>query len=113
MLSRRTILRLQDIIDDADRIATFIDGMSVHEFRADERTIFAVERLLQRITEAAIQIELEDVGRLGPDLPVAKMRALGNRLRHEYRHIDAGIIFDLARIEVPLARVAAELALEN
>jgi len=113
MLSRRAMLRLQDIIDDADRIAIFIDGMSLDDFRADERTLFAVERVLQRITEAAIQIEPEDALRVGSDLPVSKMRALGNRLRHEYRHIDIGTIFDIARIEVPLARAAAKSALED
>lgn len=113
MLSRKAVLRLRDIIDDADRIAIFIDGMSLYEFRGDERTLFAVERLLQRITEAAIQIEPDDAVLIGSDLPITKMRALGNRLRHEYRYVDAGIIFDIARIEVPLARAAAELALEH
>ncbi len=113
MLSRKAALRLRDIIDDAGRIATFIDGMNLHEFREDERTLFAVERLLQRITEAAIQIEPDDAVHIGSDLPIAKMRALGNRLRHEYRHVDAGIIFEIARIEVPLACAAAERALEN
>ncbi len=113
MLSRKAILRLRDIIDDADRIAAFIDGMSLHDFRGDERTLFAVERLLQRITEAAIQIEPDDAAHVGPDLPIAKMRALGNRLRHEYRHVDADIIFEIASIEVPLARAAAERALEH
>ncbi|GAA3698458.1 hypothetical protein GCM10022268_06060 [Sphingomonas cynarae] len=113
MLSRKAALRLQDIIEDVDRIAMFIDGMSLSAFRADERTMFAVACLPQRITEAAIQIESDDAVLLGPDLPIVKMRALGNRLRHEYRYIDAVIIFDLARVEVPLARAAAELALED
>ncbi|MWC43256.1 DUF86 domain-containing protein [Sphingomonas carotinifaciens] len=98
------------MIEDADRIATFIDGMNLV---ADERTIFAVERLLQRITEAAIQIPSDEAGYLGPDVPVAKMRAFGNRLRHEYRDVARNVIFDLARIEVPLVRAAAELALES
>ncbi|MEH3034945.1 MAG: DUF86 domain-containing protein [Sphingomonas adhaesiva] len=111
-LSERAKSRLRDMIEDADRVATFIDGMSVHTFAADERTIFAVERLLQRITEAVIQIPADEAVRLGPDVPVAKMRAFGNRLRHEYRNIARDIIFDLARIEVPLIRAAAELALE-
>ncbi|WP_286880692.1 HepT-like ribonuclease domain-containing protein [Sphingomonas sp.] len=111
-LSERTRSRLRDMIEDADRVAGFIDGMTVETFVADERTVFAVERLLQRITEAAIQIPPEDAARLGPDIPVAKMRALGNRLRHEYRDVARDIIFDLVRIEVPLVRAAAELALE-
>lgn len=112
MPSRRTILRLGDIIEDADRVATFIDGMSLVEFLAHERTIFAVERLLQRITEATIQIDAEDAA-LIHGIPFAQMRAFGNLLRHEYREIDRSVIFEVARIEVPLVRAAAELALES
>ena len=112
MLSERTRLRLQDIIEDADRIAVFIDGVSLYEFRGDERTLFAIERLLQRITEAAIQIEPADASKLGAHMPVAEMRAFGNRLRHEYRNIDPAVVFDVARINVPSLRAAAELALE-
>ena len=111
MLSRRTILRLADIIEDADRVASFIDGMSLADFLAHELTVFAVERLLQRITEATIQIDAADALRIG-DIPFAKMRAFGNLLRHEYRDIDRNVVFDIARREVPLIRAAAELALE-
>ncbi len=111
MPSRRTILRLQDIIDDADRISAFVDGMTLADFIADEKTILAVERLLQRITEAAVQIEPADAARIGAGLPVAAMRALGNRLRHEYRDIDRRIIFEIVRDEVPSLRAAATLAL--
>ena len=112
MFSRRTLLRLQDIVEDADRIEVFIDGMSLNEFIASERTIFAVERLLQRITEAATQIDPAEASQISPSLPVVQMRALGNRLRHEYRDVDRGIIFDIARNEVPIVRAAAELALD-
>ena len=111
MFSKRTELRLRDIIEDAMRIETFVEDMSLPEFLASERTIFAVERLLQRITEAALQIDSEDAAAMVPPLPIAEMRGLGNRLRHEYRDIDRGIIYDLAVHEVPALRVAAEIAL--
>jgi uncharacterized protein with HEPN domain len=101
------------MVENADRIRHFVEGMTLATFVADERTVFAVERLLQRITEAAVQIAPAEAAQLGPDVPVAKMRAFGNRLRHEYRDIARDVIFDLARIEVPLIRAAAELALER
>lgn len=113
MLSRKTTLRLLDIIEDAGRIATFIDGMTVNDFLADERTIFAIERLLQRVTEAAIQIVPEDAIQLEPNLPIGKMRGLGNRLRHEYGEIDRRAIFQIACVEVPLLRAAAQFAVET
>lgn len=113
MPSRRTTLRLQDIVEDADRIASFVDGMTLDQFTVDERTIFAVERLLQRITEAAVQIDPADAKQIGSGLPVAQMRALGNRLRHEYRDIDRRIIWEIARDEVPSLRVACVAALDE
>ena len=87
--------------------------MNLSDFLASERTLFAVERLLQRITEAAVQIDPDDMPTISQHLPVAKMRALGNRLRHEYREIDRGVIFDIARIEVPAVAVEAELILDS
>jgi uncharacterized protein with HEPN domain len=111
MLSRRTRNRLRDIEEDARRIDSFIEGMTLADFVANERTIFAVERLLQRITEAAIQIEPEDAAKLGPNFPIAQMRALGNRLRHEYRNVDRVVVFDLARVEVPALAAEIEILL--
>lgn len=113
MLSERTANRLRDIGEDAIRIGVFIDDMTLTDFLASERTIFAVERLLQRITEAAVQIDPAEVRLIGEGLPVAQMRGLGNRLRHEYRDVDRSVIFDIARIEVPAVRAAVELALET
>jgi uncharacterized protein with HEPN domain len=113
MLSERTKLRLRDIVEDALRIESFIEDMSLSDFVASERTIFAVERLLQRITEAAIHIDRDDAAQIIPPLPISEMRGLGNRLRHEYRDIDRGVIFDIARFEMPGLRAAVELALDN
>ncbi|WP_298808569.1 HepT-like ribonuclease domain-containing protein [uncultured Sphingomonas sp.] len=113
MLSERTTDRLRDIIEDARRIETFIDGMTLDDFLASEKTLFAVERLLQRITEAAIQIDPSDAAVLGRDLPIDKMRGLGNRLRHEYRDLDRAVVFEIARIDVPALAVAADMAIES
>lgn len=113
MLSERTTDRLRDIIEDARRIETFIDGMTFDDFLASEKTLFAVERLLQRITEAAIQIDPSDAAVLSRYLPVDKMRGLGNRLRHEYRDLDRAIVFEIARLDVPALAVAADMAIES
>jgi uncharacterized protein with HEPN domain len=111
MFSERTRHRLHDIQEDARRIESFIEGMTLSDFIANERTIFAVERLPQRITEAAIQIEPGDAEKIGSALPIAQTRTRGNRLRHEYRYVDRAVIFDLARIEVPSLSAEIEVAL--
>ncbi len=113
MFSERTRERLLDIVEDTRRIGIFLDGMTLDGFLASERTLFAVERLLQRITEATIQIDPADADHLSDIVPFSKMRGLGNRLRHEYRDLDRAIVFDIARIEVPALGTAAEIALES
>ncbi|GAA0660542.1 hypothetical protein FHT00_002819 [Sphingomonas insulae] len=111
MYSERTRLFLADIVEDVDRLVAFVDGMDAKALGADERTLLAVERLFQRITEAVIQIGSEDMGRIGPDLPVRNIRGLGNRLRHDYRNIDPELLLRIAQNELPALRAAAERAM--
>jgi uncharacterized protein with HEPN domain len=57
--------------------------MDVTAFEKDKKTYDAVERCLERISEAAAK--LGDLApALMPDQPWQEIRALGNRLRHEY-----------------------------
>jgi uncharacterized protein with HEPN domain len=111
MFSERTLLFVADIVEDADRLVAFVSGMDAEALGRDERTLLAVERLFQRITEAVIQIGAEDMARIGPDLPVRNIRGLGNRLRHDYRDIDPELLLRTARDELPALRAAAERAL--
>ncbi len=113
MFSERTARRLRDIVDDADHLRRFLDGLSFGSFEADLKTVLAVERLLQRITEAVIQIGPEEMTSIGPDIPVAKIRAFGNRLRHEYQDIERALVFSIARDDVPRLRDAAMDALKG
>jgi uncharacterized protein with HEPN domain len=46
------LLRLEDIVKNAEHIAEYIDGMSEITFCNDHRTINAVERCIERICEA-------------------------------------------------------------
>ncbi len=81
MYSDRTLERLQDIVDDGLRIDRFLAGKTAQEFGADELTLFAVERLLQRITEAVVQIGADDMAKIASDVPLlarAAARALEN-----------------------------------
>jgi len=113
MSSDRTTRRLRSIVDDADQLALFIGDMGLGAFRGDLKTAYAVERLLQRITEAVIQIGDEEMARIAPGIPVARIRAFGNRLRHEYERIDRDQVFAIASDDVPELRAAASRALEN
>ncbi|WP_445190736.1 HepT-like ribonuclease domain-containing protein [Sphingomonas sp. Tas61C01] len=112
MYSERVRLLLADIVEDSDRVVAFTGEMDVEMLAADERTLLAVERLFQRITEAVIQIGSDDMARIGTDLPIKNIRDFGNRLRHDYRNIDPALLLRTARTSLPLLRHAAARALE-
>jgi uncharacterized protein with HEPN domain len=100
----REALRLQDIVDNIDRIESYVQGMDMYAFVADDRTVDAVERCLQRITEAVIKIGPERMAEISPTLPVDAVRVLGNMLRHDYDRVDLGTIWRTIRESLPELR---------
>jgi uncharacterized protein with HEPN domain len=100
--------RPQDIIDNARAVFTYIDGMDLTAFEEDRKTYDAVERCLERISEAAAKLgDLAPV--LMPDQPWQKIRAFGNVLRHEYDVVREDMLFEIAIKDLPgLCAAAAE-----
>ncbi len=101
MPSNKLARRHSDIVENADFIASYIDGLQEKAFLADRKTQDAVKRCLQRITEAAIRLGSE-AERLIPGYPWKDVRGLGNRLRHEYDSIDASQVWQIAPGELPV-----------
>ena len=93
MSTEREAQRLQDIVDNIARIESHVAGMDFAAFAADPKTIDAVERCLQRLTEAAIKIGPERMAQISPRTPVEAVRGLGNLLRHDYDGVDLGTIW--------------------
>jgi uncharacterized protein with HEPN domain len=78
--------RLQDIIDNGEAVFRYTAGMDSRTFEEDRKTYDAVERCLERISEAVAKLgDLAPI--LMPGQPWQKVRVLGNRLRHEYNVI--------------------------
>lgn len=113
MSSDRIQTRLRDIIDNAAWIAEDLDGITWDRFARDRMRADAVERCLQRITEAVIHMGEAETVRIGLAVPWAELRNLGNRLRHEYGRIDRRAIYDIATFDVPRLAAAAAQALED
>ena len=86
MPSEKPARRLEDIIENVKAIQRYTAGMNLTALVKDDKTRDAVERCLERITEAAAKLgDLAPV--LMPGQPWQKIRAFGNRLRHEYDDI--------------------------
>lgn len=111
MSSDRVRSRLEDIVHDAARAQAFLADMDVAALMMDQRTLLAIERLLQRITEATIQIGADEMARMMPDIPARQLRSFGNLLRHQYADVDAGVIHTIVTDDLPLLAAAAARAL--
>jgi uncharacterized protein with HEPN domain len=113
MLTGRQRLRLEHIVENAGRIASYVDGMSFDEFAAGEMVIDAVERCLARITEAEIRAGDEIMASVAPDVPSHVYRGFGNALRHDYDQLDIRTVWLTATKDIPLLREACQRALNS
>jgi uncharacterized protein with HEPN domain len=81
-------------------------------FDADPRTRDAVERCLERVSEAATKLG-DAADELAPGPPWKSVRALGNVLRHAYDHVDPARIWEIVTQDLPQMRTAVEAGLER
>ena len=74
--------------------------MTLNAFRADDRTVDAVVRNLIVLGEASRHIP-EDVEQRHPEVPWDRMRGIRNVVVHEYFGVDAEILWETARHDLP------------
>jgi uncharacterized protein with HEPN domain len=92
-------------------IAHFIEGMNFQAFADDVRTLYAVTRCLEIISEASRKIPVEMKAKL-PNVPWREIAGAGNVYRHDYEDVRARVIWQTSSEELNELRraVAAELA---
>jgi uncharacterized protein with HEPN domain len=101
---------LLDILNNIRLIQTYLHGMDREAFEVDRRTRDAVERCLERLSEAASKLGAEAES-LAPGPPWPAIRAFGNVLRHAYDQIDPGRVWQIVTTDLPVVAMAAEAAL--
>jgi uncharacterized protein with HEPN domain len=102
---------LEHVIENADLIGRYIEGIDFESFRADAMRRDAIERCLERIIEACVRIGQERLDRIIPGLLLHQVHGFGNRLRHEYDRINPEIVWRTATETVPALREACAKAL--
>lgn len=111
MFTERQRLRLEHIVENAERIAAYVAGVGFDEFAASTILLDAVERCLARITEAAIRAGDEVMASVAPDVPTHIYRGFGNALRHEYDQLDVRTVWLTATKDIAVLSEACERAL--
>jgi hypothetical protein len=92
--------RIQDILDAIAEIQAFTLGMNYEIFKADAKTIRAVELDFIVIGEAANQLP-DDIEEKYPEIPWSLMRAMRNRLVHVYFAVDPKLLWDTIQNDLP------------
>jgi uncharacterized protein with HEPN domain len=93
-------VRVNDIIDAAERAVRYTDGLTFDEFRADARTVDAVSFTIVTVGEAANAVP-ESVTRTAPEIPWTDIRGMRNKIAHEYFGIDAKLLWQTVREDLP------------
>jgi len=103
---------LSDILRGIELVETFVAGMDLDAYRADELRKSAVERQLQIITEAAKRLG-DDAYLLCPNEDWKGFCRMGDILRHGYHKIDDEIIWNTLKDELPGMKEAVLKALDT
>ncbi len=101
---------LADIVNNAERIATYLGGMDRSDFAQNGLVRDGVERCLERICEAVYRLG-EGAERFLPGQPLRDIRGMGNRLRHAYDRLELEIVWSTATRRVPGLALVAQAAL--
>jgi uncharacterized protein with HEPN domain len=106
MPSRNPVQRLQDILDNLDSIEVFTASLDFAAFAADRKTVYAVTRALEIISEATRRLpgELKD---RHTDIDWTAVAAAGNIYRHEYEGVDEALIWHTVRHDLDALRAMA------
>ncbi len=110
MPSSDPIRRFEDILENILRIERHTSEIGLSEFVEDEKSYDAVERCLERISEASKKIG-DAAEYLCPGIPWPQRRALGNFLRHEYDRVERDRVWLMVKRDLNPLRLAVEAAL--
>jgi uncharacterized protein with HEPN domain len=107
MLSSAAIAALRDIAHHIDLAASFAAGFEYDTFEADPRTLYAVTRCLEIISEASRRLPDELKAR-HPSIAWKDVAGAGNIYRHDYEDVAAQHVWDAVQIDLPPLRVVVE-----
>ena len=99
---------LNDMIDFAQKVLSYTDGLNQSEFITNGLTYDAALHNLELIGEAATHIP-DEVRATHPEIPWRMIIATRNRLIHAYLGIDDDTIWSIIQDDIP----ALLLALKN
>ena len=94
MSKRDTLLLLDDMLQSAQKISRYTEGLDFESFLSDDKTIDAVVRNFEIIGEAANRVP-PDFRNNNPEIEWKRIRGFRNRIVHEYFGVDYEIVWEI------------------
>jgi uncharacterized protein with HEPN domain len=107
MPSDRTDGILRDILHHIDLATQFVGDLDRETFKTDIRTVYAVTRCLEIISEASRRVP-DDMKVRHPGISWKQMAAAGNVYRHDYEDVAAQFVWETVQRALPPLRVVVE-----
>lgn len=111
-MSRRPDVVILEMIAMIDFAKSEIDTIDFLEFETDKRRNLAAQRALEIISEASRHIP-EPILELETQIYWPDIRAIGNRIRHEYHRVSNELVFEIIRNDLNPLRAALERMLKR
>ena len=100
-MSKRTPdLLIQDIIESAQKILEYTNGLTYDDFKSDSMRVDAVIRNFEIIGEAANRLPEEFKDKI-PGIDWHKIRGFRNRVAHDYMGINYFIVWQIKEEFLP------------
>ncbi|MBF0320590.1 MAG: DUF86 domain-containing protein [Nitrospirae bacterium] len=103
---------LMDIRYHIDLAIDFTKGLDCESFSKDLRTIYAVTRCLEIISEASRRLP-DSIKEKHPSIAWRQMAGAGNVYRHDYEDVSSRHVWDTVSIALPPLSVAIDHELHS
>ena len=112
MPSEQAVGPLRDILHHIDLADQFVQGFGRDAFKTDVRTVYAVTRCLEIISEASRRLP-DELKMRHQHIAWRQMAAAGNVYRHDYEDVAAQFLWDTVQHALPLLRAVVERELKG
>ncbi|NJN79832.1 MAG: DUF86 domain-containing protein [Anaerolineales bacterium] len=92
---------LRDMLDNAEKALSFVDGLDYDGFCKDDKAMYAVIRAFEIIGEAARQIP-EDVREANSEIPWREITGMRNKLTDEYFGVNTKVVWRTVHEDLPV-----------
>ena len=112
---------LNAILSEIGHLRAFVAGYNYDDYTSDLKTQYAVERAILNISEAVRNLEKHgkredpsfNLNTIGGDIEWAKIKGIGNVMRHDYENVTANRIWSVITSHLSQLETACYTALEH